>query len=347
MKYLGLLCLQGIYWLLYQTWWLSYRLKFKRPYHSMKPVLSIGNLSVGGTGKTPLVDWLLTELKHRGIKVGLVTRGYGRTMEPGVLLLEGTDCAGGPDRFGDEPWSLHKAHPECLIAVHRYRDIAAQAIERQVDLLLMDDGFQHWRLHRDVDWVLMDAVAGVKQNQLLPVGRLREPGAALDRAQGVILTKCNLSDPQPLESWVRERVCENKPVLKIEYHPEGIQTIGAYQLESLEKLAGASVLAFCGIGNPEGFKKSLEAHGAKVLDLQALADHQVYDQPLVDRLLKQAADLGADLVVCTEKDGIKLESLDTEAGSLKSLSMVLRNTEPLADLLDQALERLGLFSKGI
>jgi len=342
MKLFGLALLRLVYQLVYYSWRLGYQLGFRKGYVAKVPVLSVGNLSVGGTGKTPVVDWLLGALRDRGIRVGLVTRGYGRVVEPEVLVLEGTASQGGPGRFGDEPWSLHQQHPECLIAVHNKRDLAAQSIEDQVDLLIMDDGFQHWRLQRDIDWVLLDPVAGVEMNRLLPVGRLREPPTALYRADAVLLTKCNLADPAPLEQWLDRELDLKVPVIQLNYEPCGVTLLCANHTEPLSVLEGKKIFAFCGIGNPEAFWKSLQGLGAEVMGQRALSDHQLYDQALINELSACADQVGAQWMVCTEKDGVKIESLGAPRTQIYSLAMKITGTEQLEFLLDESLSQSGI-----
>ncbi|OGG98933.1 MAG: tetraacyldisaccharide 4'-kinase [Candidatus Lambdaproteobacteria bacterium RIFOXYD1_FULL_56_27] len=324
MKELGLWLLSWVYLGFYRTWAGLYRLGLKQGYQAKVPVISVGNLSLGGTGKTPLVDWLLGFLLSQGLRPGLVTRGYGRSQRTEeVLVLQGTQNQYGPQDSGDEPWTLHLAHPEVPIAVHAKRDLAAQALEGQVDLLVMDDGFQHWRLRRDLDLVLLDGMAGVKENRLLPWGRLREPLSALKRVQALLITRSNWGDPKGVERWAAPYLSPGCPVFYFGYQPKFWRPLsGGAKLEA-RGLKGKRVFAFCGIGKPEGFLKALEELEVQVVGFTALQDHQAYSEGLALRLSSEAKALGAELLLCTQKDAVKLSHLSPVLGPAGFLEMEL------------------------
>lgn len=324
MKGLGLWLLSWVYLGFYLAWAGLYRLGLKKGYQARVPVVSVGNLSLGGTGKTPLVDWLLGYLEAQGLRPGLVTRGYGRSRpSEAVVVLQGEHHPYGPEDSGDEPWTLHLAHPKVPIAVHPQRDLAAQAIEGTVDLLVMDDGFQHWRLRRDLDLVLLDAMAKPQEYRLLPWGRLREPVRALKRVQALLITRSNWGDPQAVERWAKPHLSPDCPVFGFGYRPKfWVPLSGGIKLDA-QGLRGKKGYAFCGIGKPEGFLKALEELEIQVVGFTALKDHQEYSEGLAQRLAAEAEALGAELLFCTQKDAVKLTAFRQILGPTGFLEMEL------------------------
>lgn len=277
-------------------------------------MVSIGNLSVGGTGKTPVADWLLGRLVAWGYRPALLSRGYGRAASrERTLLLDSSKPEGGPELYGDEPWLLHQHHPEILLAIDAKRDRAARLVENQADLLVLDDGFQHWRVHRDLDLVLVDAVAGLGNGQRLPLGPLREPLSALNRAQALLITKCNWADPAALEERLAPYLAPGTPVFRLGYRPRAWVRLSDGAEVALEELKGQPAWGFCGIGNPQGFAAALKDLEVELKGLIALKDHQDYDRALVEQLTEQARSAGAVRLICTEKDAVKLAALETQS----------------------------------
>ncbi|MDT8446153.1 MAG: tetraacyldisaccharide 4'-kinase [bacterium] len=334
----------GLSWIgraFYCGWKALYVTGIKKPYRSRVPVVSIGNLTVGGTGKTPVADWLVGQLESWGHRPALLSRGYGRGAGPRTLLLDATKPEGGPELYGDEPWLLHQHHPDLLLAIDSKRDRAAQLVENQVDLLLLDDGFQHWRIHRDLDLVLIDALAGLGNGARIPAGPLREPLSALKRAHALLVTKSNWADPAPLIARVRPYLAEGTPVFELSYRPSAWVALDGAARLAVSELIGRKVWAFCGIGNPQGFVKALEGLSVAIMGLTVLRDHQAYDAELMAAIEEQAVDAGAELLVCTEKDAVKLAGLASP--NLGYLAMELgvpdRLTEFIRTGLDTATSR--------
>lgn len=268
---------------------------WKRTHRAAVPVVSVGNLTLGGTGKTPCVEWVARFFREREVQVAILSRGYGSEADAGrndeALVLE--------ENLPDVP-HLQGADRAAL---------AATAVEElESELLVLDDGFQHRRMGRDLDVVLIDATRPPARDYVFPRGTLREPPGGLKRAGAVLLTRCD-QVPAPevaaLRAWVARRV-PNVPVATTEHRP--VELVGCEGMtESLELLRGRTVGAFCGIGNPQAFRHTLEALGAAVADLRVFPDHHPYTREDVDALGRWADALPADAVIATtQKDFVKL-----------------------------------------
>jgi tetraacyldisaccharide 4'-kinase len=279
-----------------------------------RPVISIGNISVGGSGKTPFVIALGELLQQRGIAFDVLSRGYRRN-SMGIAMV---DPNGSPAQFGDEPLLIaRKLQVPVIVGADRYR--AGLLAEEQFasKLHLLDDGFQHRRLHRDFDIVLLPAED--HEGVLLPVGRLREPIAALRRADAVVL-------PGPLQQSL-----DAKRVWPTHRRVELSET-------------GGKLVAFCGIARPAQFFVALKALDQKIAGTVTFRDHHRYDQRDVDRLLRLKNQAGADGFITTEKDAINLGESSTHLQPLRTakLSMELESPEQaVAEMLLAIEQRSG------
>ena len=286
------------------------------------PVISIGNLTLGGTGKTPMVEWVARWYRERGLRVAILSRGYGQ--ESG---------ANDEARVLDEnlPDVPHLQDPDRL----RLAEIAVEELESE--LLILDDGFQHRRLHRDLDIVLIDALDPFGQGRIFPRGLLREPVGSLRRADVVVLSRADLVDHERAAA-IRAKAQGSRPALRwVETRHAAIGLLDASgTVEGLEGLAGKRVAAFCGIGNPEGFRRTLEPIVAGSFDFRIFPDHHAYDSADVADLGQWARSLGIELVLTTQKDFVKLRA-DTIGGvPLRALKIGLEILDGV-DVLEEAL----------
>ncbi len=293
------------------------------------PVVSVGNLTFGGTGKTPTVAALARDLVRRGRRPAVLTRGYGRRQrEPLVLREPGERLSAGA--AGDEPLLLARALPGVPVVVDpdRVRG-AARAVELGADVLVLDDGFQHLRLRRDLDLVLVDAGDPWGGGRLPPRGRLREPLTALQRASAVLVTKLPPGAPgdalEPIARRVQE-LAPGCPVLGSVLEPTVLRT--AEGTRPPAALQGCRVFAVAGLGRPEGFVATLEALGAEVVGQRFFPDHHVYSPLEVEALAAAARRLDA-LPVTTAKDAVKLP----EPAPLAVLEVAVRPLEGSWDRL--------------
>jgi tetraacyldisaccharide 4'-kinase len=278
------------------------------------PVVSVGNISVGGTGKTPFVIALGELLKQRGIAFDILSRGYRRNSTEIAVV----DPDGSPAQFGDEPLLLaRKLQVPVIVGAERYQ--AGLLAEKQFasKLHLLDDGFQHRRLHRDFDIVLLPAADST--DTLLPVGRLRESLSALQRADAVVL-------PDPLVPPLNvKQVWQVSKRLDLSY-PSG------------------KLIAFCGIGRPKQFFEGLKAAGQSLAEQVIFRDHHHYAQRDMDRLLALKKQTVADGFLTTEKDAVNLGALTTQLQPLwiASLRMELESPDlAIAEMLRTLEQRSG------
>jgi tetraacyldisaccharide 4'-kinase len=275
------------------------------------PVVSVGNLTVGGTGKTPAVELVARWLADDGRRVAVVSRGYGR--RPGApveLVSDGGDPRLPPERAGDEPFLLARRLPGVAVVVGADRLAAGRWAVAQLrpDVVLLDDGFQQRRLLKDVEIVCLDACAPWGPGGLFPRGTLRERPSALARAHLVILTRgAARADLAGLLAEIRQRAGP-VPCLAADYAVEGLEDLGSGSLHSVAALEGRAVLAFAGIAAPERLVDTLAAQGAVVRDLVAFPDHHSYGARDLQALARRARAVGAHLLVTTEKDAVRLRA---------------------------------------
>jgi tetraacyldisaccharide 4'-kinase len=265
------------------------------------PVLSIGNLTVGGTGKTPVVAWLAQRFIDEGLKPAIVSRGYGGRAGKGPLLVStGEGPVRGPAECGDEPCLLASLLPGVLVVVGSDRLAGASAAaDRGVDVVLLDDGFQHRRLARDLDILLIHSDRPFGNGRLLPAGPLREQLTALRRAGLIVLTRtAKEGDYRELERSIR-RFNRSAPILLSRHRPAGLFDTRGAPVSYPER-----AVLFCGIARPELFRRDIESLGIEVVGFRDYPDHYRYTERDIDELRGLAGD-GVALIT-TEKDLARL-----------------------------------------
>jgi len=280
----------------------------------VRPVVSIGNISVGGSGKTPFVIALGELLKQHGIAFDVLSRGYGRSSTEIAVV----DTNGSPAQFGDEPLLIaRKLQVPVIVGADRYQAglLAEQKFTSKLHLL--DDGFQHRRLHRDFDIVLLPAED--QADSLLPIGRLREPIAALNRADAIVVFEQPAQALKAKRIWSAQRRVELSPI-------------------------GGWPMAFCGIARPEQFFGSLEALGQKIALTMTFTDHYRYGELDIEDLLRLKNEICADGFITTEKDFINLGTLSSQLSPLRTAQLRIELESPeqlLMELLKTIEERSG------
>jgi len=280
------------------------------------PVISIGNLTTGGTGKTPLVEWVCIALaRETGKRVCVLTRGYGRANpQSQVVVSDGNKLLASEREAGDEPYLLAR-NLIGIAAVVCNPDRAAAgewAIKNLgSEVFVLDDGFQHLSLSRDLDIVTIDATNPWGGGSLLPYGRLREPRAGLSRADCIVVTRTEQVEDMVSLSESVQRLAGAIPVFTSRMMTSGIRGLNGESVSN-ESLLAQPVAAFCGVGNPESFFNQLRREGYSPVFTRAFADHHDYNQADLNRLIKEAKDHGANALVTTAKDALKLASLEIE-----------------------------------
>ena len=277
------------------------------------PVISVGNLTTGGTGKTPIVCYLAKWFRQRGLRVAIVSRGYGR----------------GDADANDEALELHARLPDVPHIQNPDRVEAARVAveELEAQIILMDDGFQHRRLHRDLDLVVIDATCPFGFGYQLPRGLLREPTDGLRRADVVLITRCQAIDDTALKS-IQKTVTsftESVPALQCDHEPIALLEYPENRLP-LSRLDQQSVGVLSAIGNPDAFEHTVSQCGAVIQDARHLPDHDAYSPETVASLRDWAQNLGPDVncIVCTHKDLVKLQTDRLGGKQLVALQIEMR-----------------------
>jgi tetraacyldisaccharide 4'-kinase len=270
---------------------------FRSAQRAAVPVISVGNLTVGGTGKTPMVAYLARLVTERGKRPVILSRGYGAA----------------PGKPNEEALELERLCPGVphVQRSDRFRALEEFAAQGPCDLAILDDGFQHRRLARDLDIVLIDATQPFGFGRVLPRGLLREPLSALHRADLVILTRADLVTADALANLKKElaaRLRPGAPILVAAHRPAGMALADGSRRE-VAWLRDRAVAAACGIGNPDAFRRTLEQVGARVQRFEVFPDHYAYSAPDLDRLIQGAEAAGAKTLVTTGKDFVKWRPL--------------------------------------
>lgn len=281
-------------------------------------VVSLGNLTVGGTGKTALTRLLARGLRDHGLHPAVLSYGYhGRGSAP-RWVSDGREVLGTVETAGDEAVLLARALPDVpVIAGKRRADSGRMACQgtpsgAAVDCLLLDDGFQYWRLERDLDLVLVDATNPFGFGRCLPRGLLREPKEALSRAHGLILTRYDQAPrgAQETEAELR-RLNPSAPVWRARYAPTCLRALSPSADEPREagSLRGLGVSVLTSLGNPASFEQTVAALGARLLERSRFPDHHALSAEELSRTLAAARAAGAEAVVTSDKDAVKLRRL--------------------------------------
>ena len=267
-----------------------------------RPTVSVGNLTLGGTGKTPFVEHLAARLALDGHHPAILSRGYRRRSHGTVLVSDGRGPLVGADQGGDEPVALARALPGVIVVVARRRAEAAQAAERLgADVFLLDDGYQHLSVRRDLDFLLLDARDPFGEGHFPPWGRLREPLSALARADAFVFTRAEKTAPDStLETLHRWNPAA--PVFHARIRAAGLRDDrGASPSVPVDRF-----VAVCGIARPETFSAALQELGLSPRAILPFSDHHRYRRRDLVRIEQTARSTGSEWIVTTEKDAVKL-----------------------------------------
>jgi len=273
------------------------------------PVISVGNLTLGGTGKTPMVIAIARFLQQEGFKPGIVSRGYGGKARQEVnIVSDGESVFLDVEQSGDEPRLMAEALPGVPVVTGAKRSLVADYTVRELgaELIIMDDGFQHLALHRDLDLVLFKAPDFLGNGRVFPGGELREPLSALQRAQGFVLTGVDESSHDAANRFeiILSELFTEKPVFQTHYAAARLLDREG-KVVSEEDIA-KGLYGFCGLANPASFRVSLVKKGIEVKGFKSFPDHHLYSQDDFAELTRAAEQVGAGALVTTNKDLVKL-----------------------------------------
>ncbi len=297
------------------------------------PVVSVGNVTVGGTGKTPIVIFLSKLYEEKGKRVGILTRGYGRVSKKTALVF-GSKANVTPEKIGDEPYLILQNLKGVSIAVDKNRWKGGLALWRNepVDVFLLDDGFQYRAISKQAEIAVLDATSPFGNGHVLPAGWLREPLSALKRASLIWLTRVDEA-PNLGDVLRRVRALTRVPIVQSVHKPETVSRVDRSEQKPLDFFAGKPIAAFSAIGNPESFRHTLEKLTVDLKYFKSFPDHHRFTEKDSDLIRRMAKDRGAAHIVCTEKDAVKLEKMDPDFWFLKISIQMVRGKENLLDLL--------------
>ncbi len=295
-----------------------------------RPVISVGNITTGGTGKTPLVEWVARMLAAGGKKVCILTRGYGRdNPDRMVVVSDGNKILATPSEAGDEPFLLATNLVSVSAVISNADRVAGgnEAIKQfDTDCFVLDDGFQHLRLQRDLNIVTIDATNPWGGGNLLPYGRLREPLSGLSRADVIVITR---TDQVKTVDDLRNEIGKHAPNI-----PVFESQMRTSRIAPLNNSSGAlvpPVAAFCAVGNPRSF---FNAVPYELAFERSFADHHRYSQTEIDSLIDAATLAGANSLITTAKDAVKLRSLSFSLPCyVLEVEMRIENDEELTRLI--------------
>ncbi len=292
-------------WVYQHGWMKSHRLP--------RPVVSVGNLTVGGTGKTPMTMWVAQYLAARGKKVAILSRGYRRQSKERCLLVSnGKNILGSPEDAGDEPFLMATRCPGVIVAVGANRfQLGCWVLEQlAVDCFVLDDGFQHVKLERDVNLLLVDVSDSAGIQSLLPVGRLREPLSGAQRATSVIFTRVeDLAEMESMRHGLERAMGKTVSPIAMRFEAERLTSENGEKVHDPSWLKGKRVLIFSGVANASSFRRMVEGQGAQVADELTFPDHMRYTNETLRQVQAQAKKTQAQVLVTTEKDMVKVQPL--------------------------------------
>ena len=285
-------------------------------------VLSVGNVTAGGTGKTPAVELLARWAREQGYRPAVLSRGYGGNYrEPVHVVSDGRDTFGDARECGDEPVLLARRLDGVPVVLARRRHRAGSYALEQFgrDFLILDDGFQHLALVRDFNLLLLDAETPFGNGRLLPAGSLREPLSALRRADAFILTRCRRMDSGSVAEDELARRCPHTPVFRAQHAPGELVFPSDGSTQPPGFLAGRTVAAFAAIARPEEFRHTLTDLGADLVAFRAFRDHHRLTAHEWSSLIAEHQRCRAQILVTTEKDWVRLSAMGFQHPSLAYL----------------------------
>ena len=300
-----------------------YRVGLLRRFPLGIQVISIGNITAGGTGKTPVTEIFARTLAANGRKVAILSRGYRRkeapwwrrmltqVVEPPLVVSDGKHILLDSATGGDEPYMLASNLPGVVVVVDRNRVKAGRyAIKRYgCDTIILDDGFQYQRLKHSIEVVLVDSTNPFGNGNMLPRGVLREPIHHLERADIIFLTKCR-GDVSAVKAEIR-RYNATAEIVECNHTPKTLRDVWSREELPLDWLKGRTTCTLSGIASPRGFEDSLRHLGAKVIWCERYADHHRYDSSEVLYALNRTSDMGAEALITTEKDAVRFPRFET------------------------------------
>jgi len=311
------------------------------------PVISVGNITVGGTGKTPCVIMLAQMLQENGFKPAILSRGYsGKSINPVNIVSDGRKILLDSETAGDEPFLIAQVLKGVPVITGAKRIVTGETAINQfgVNVLICDDAMQHRKIFRDINLVLLDSQRLRVNKHILPRGKLREPIAGLSRASAFVLTRTDES--QQINNTI-EKLVQNKNIpIFMSIHKPKDMVKGDYSAQwPISIIAGKKVCAFCGIAKSDSFKKTLLDAGAQVLSFDIFPDHHRYNKNELEKIKTRFIDCRADFLISTQKDGTRLQKFPEFLNMIYMLRIELEIVPSGESFKEFILDRLAAAQK--
>ncbi len=337
-----------LYFVVLQMRSAAYKYGVARSHRLPVKVISIGNITTGGTGKTPLVELVVRTLSCKRCKIAILSRGYGARTKPaqGNCSKSSEDTA---------VWDQTGFNDECLVldenldnvpifpGSNRFLNGQKAIMNYGVEFLVLDDGFQHFKLKRDLDIVVIDAFNPFAGERLIPGGALREPLKCLERADLFVLSHCNQIPVEGLRAiYSRLRDLNSTvPICESAHEPVHVENLADNLRVKTSWLQGKRVYGFCAIGNPQSFESTIRELCAEVIQFRTFPDHHAYTQAELDNIVSEAGSLNVDVILVTQKDAVKIKNLIIHDVIIMSVVIELKITKGAMVLEDALLNMLN------
>lgn len=320
-----------------RSWYESGRRRIRLPV----PIISVGNIEVGGTGKTPVTIWLARRIVGMGYSVAVVARNFGRRESACRVRLDNADVR---KEFTDEVLLIAESllgKARVYSGRYKYKAAVRAYREEKPDIIIIDDGFQHLKLFRDIEIVVLDFSSPFGEGGILPAGTLREFPSCLSRANHIWI---NRIAPGMSAAWIKRRVSDYNWKATVQFsrvNPTGFKLASGKRLPDIPDVP---VLAFCGIGRPDSFRNSLKEAGIRIEGLEVFPDHYVYSADDIDELRETMRNKGATALITTEKDAVKLNGIpDTDNILVQTMNLEVEGAIP--ELLDDIQNTIHRYRK--
>jgi tetraacyldisaccharide 4'-kinase len=315
-----------------------YRIGLYKTRRLPRPVISIGNITVGGTGKTPVTAYIARMLLRQGHRVAVISRGYGGSLEgQNIVVSDGVTVMLSARECGDEPYLLATTVAGLMVVIGADRYAAGKLALEQLDpdIFLLDDGYQHVRLYRNLNILLLDYTHPFGNGWTLPFGILREPVCAVNRADLIIHTRCRADT-------AGGTIPTEKPFCMARHELGAYLPLSGGESQPLAALHGRTVLAFAGIADPQAFFDELRAYGLNLVETISFPDHVAYDDTLINTIDEKMQTSRADYAITTEKDGVKLIDAPKSLSDkilLARLTLAITDPAPLRELVGNLFQK--------
>ena len=336
-----------------QVWESAYRLRrmlyeygvVKKDYYKV-PIISVGNVTFGGTGKTPMIIWLVKKLETYGCGVFVLTRGYkGKLEHKSGIIRGGQRFLTNPQEYGDEPLLISRKMSKGAVIVgkRRSQNLKKYFPTMEPDVVLLDDGFQHLKLYRSYNIVLFDALLPLSNYKVAPMGYLREGLTALKDADAILISRADQASEEQLESLqtlIAKYHRKDIPIGKFGYSPTGLYDCFDQKAFEMDELNGKKVIALSAIASPDSFYQLLEDHGAKICKKLVYPDHYFFTHQDINEILIESVKHDA-IILTSEKDMVKIKKVTKDLRIL-SINIEVKFLSGEADFLSQVKTILNL-----